>query len=282
MNQATLFTSKKSITLDVPGKFDELNTSQFLKIIRALYVKRSALSVSRVLLILFSLKWSDIRLRWMLFRTSFEEFENMLPLTLWLYEPEPLISKNLLPNFRHRFESYEGLQDGFANFKFGEFIFADTYFMTILSTEDEKLRDLALRKLIVTLWRRKRSRASRFFLKMAGKDPKALDGSYRRPLSSYTIAEEAERIKALKPEIKLACLIIYESWRRQIIKKFSGLFKKGESDNYTWAHVLREAADRDTTKYEKKMSDALSTVFFDLELKIQEAKEKADEAARVH
>jgi hypothetical protein len=162
------------------------------------------------------------------------------PRVRFLATTAPALTAQLLPELTLPFlrfieepQRFYGPREAFRNLRFDEFIFADTYYLRYLQTQQASWLD----QLVAVLYRPER-RPYR---------PRAVDyaGDRREDFNEHLVAARAARLAHLPLATKLAVLLYYQACRRLLEQRYPYVF----SDDTTqqagtggWQEVLHELA----------------------------------------
>jgi len=225
-----------TITKQVPSTWNELTRKQLLRVLAELY---SADRPGRRLRLLALLSGFPLP---QLASLSIVTLAQLLPLTDWLSSDQHRLTAQLLPTLhiagRHLSErptTWYGPSASFSNLLFGEFIFADTFFVLYTLRGQEQLLD----QFLTVLYRPVRRDAS----------PERADwtGDVRLPFNEHQLESRTPRVAKVPPIQKLAVLAWYRGCRAQLAQEFPDVFVAAEQDAGAgarqapdWGRVLRK------------------------------------------
>jgi len=161
------------------------------------------------------------------------------PRTRFLATTAPALTAQLLPCLtlpRLWFEQaqhFHGPREAFRNLRFDEFIFADTYYLRYLQTQQASWLD----QLVAVLYRPER----------AGYDPQAVTyaGDRREDFNEHLVPARATQLARLPLATKLAVLLYYQACRRLLEQRYAYVFSDDNSQKAStngWQEVLHELA----------------------------------------
>ena len=170
----------------------------------------------------------------------------LLPLTDWIFDDTQRLTAQLLPTVRLLVKSagrrrlpvyatFHGPAARLTNLSFGEFIFADTYFVLYALGQDAG----ALDKLVATLYRPRRTGA--------GSNPDRADwcGDYREAFNEHLVERRAQQLCHLPDVEKLAIYTWYRGCRAQLEQDYPDVFGEAQDDTPAggppdWGRTLRK------------------------------------------
>jgi len=215
--------------VEIPENWQELNREQILKITQVLHSKLSVREAQlRVLKILLKLTWNQRFL--FRFRTDFDQKNQMLMLTDWVFEEVELL-KNPFPTLK----KFRGPDDECRNLRFWEFCNADMMYMKFMQTKQIEYLD----KLIAILWRRED--------KEIDLNSPDYEGDIRERYSDYNLEHRIEKLSRIKQVKKQTILLFWHSCRKLIIENHPDVFdsknNSGKKNEFGWAGVLHAIAE---------------------------------------
>lgn len=128
--------------------------------------------------------------------------------TSFLFNKESKLFKIIINKIKIKFKTFYGPKDKFHNVSFGEFIYADTYYINFYNTKDNSYID----KLIACLYRKK------------GND-KFIAGDIRNPFNSNLIEKNSRYFKNLPNIYKQIILFNYSIIRTYITELYPIVFE---------------------------------------------------------
>jgi hypothetical protein len=161
------------------------------------------------------------------------------PLTRFLAATAPPLTAQLLPSLtlpRFWFEQpqhFHGPREAFRNLRFDEFIFADSYYLRYLQTQEVTWLD----QFVAVLYRPER-RPYR---------PQAVDyaGDRREDFNEHLVAARASQLARLPLATKQAVLLYYQGCRRLLEQRYAYVFSDdntAKAGHSGWQEVLHELA----------------------------------------
>ncbi|MGI4833271.1 MAG: hypothetical protein ACRYFK_07400 [Janthinobacterium lividum] len=219
-----------TFTRKVPGTWNELTGKRLLRLLPEVYAPARP---DRQLRLLARLSGYPLPL---LAGLELDVLAQLLPLTDWLASERHLLTKQPLPTLQLRRggPTFHGPRDSFRNLLFGEFIFADTFFVLYC------LRGRAehLDQLLATLYRPAR----------AGASPADADwnGDLRHAFNEHHLDTRAPLMARVPAAERLAVLTWYRGCRTQLAQEFPDVFEAAEQDTPKptsapdWSRVLRK------------------------------------------
>jgi hypothetical protein len=221
-------------TRQVPSTWHELSRQQLLRLLPLVYAPARPERRLRLLAILSGYSLAVL--------TSLPPvvLAQLLPLTDWLGSEAHRLTDQLLPTLAvpsrlpGRPTSWHGPAGQFRNLLFGEFIFADTFFVLYSLHGQADCLD----KFLTVLYRPARPEA----------DPEAPDwtGDVRWPFNEHQLEARAPRVAPVPAAQKLAVLTWYRGCRAQLAEEFPDVFVAAEPDAQVkpgppdWGSVLRK------------------------------------------
>jgi len=209
MNKVRIISQNKKIFRKIPARWDELTPRQLLFIAPRLLSNQPLVQIKDEILIKL-LRISNKHLR----RLNLSQVNGLHRALNFLWrEITPI--ENPVPVIRLRMQKYTGPRYKMKDISFGQFIYADTFFLRYMSKKDPGDLD----KLVATLYCRGEFKASRVDLT-----------AHRR--RRYSVAK------------KQAILLFFMAGRRHMIDCFPLLFpKKAEAEQekkgtFSWGDVL--------------------------------------------
>ena len=224
-----------TFTRQVPSTWHELSRKQLLRLLPEVYAPAAP---DRRLRLLAALSGYQLPL---LAGLSPLVLAQLLPLTDWLSSDEHRLTDQLLPTLAvpgrvpGRSLTWHGPAGQLANLLFGEFIFADTFFVLYCQHGWGGYLD----KFLAVLYRPGRP----------GADPEASDwtGDVRLPFNEHQLDARAGRVAQLSYAKKLAVLTWYKGCRAQLATEFYDVFTAAEAEASSrakeapdWSRVLRK------------------------------------------
>lgn len=134
-----------------------------------------------------------------------------------------LLTKNLLPAFRHRLRRYVGPEDALLNVSYNEWLFAETNYIRFLKSGNEHYLHL----LVAVLYRPRVSRLTVFTQNVNH----SFGGDFRTRFNPYYIEKRARRLSNMAGSISLVILWFYQGSRILLHRKFPHLFQQGEGSD---------------------------------------------------
>jgi hypothetical protein len=223
-----------TFTRQVPSTWDELSRRQLLRLLPEVYAPARP---DRRLRLLAALSGYPLPL---LAGLSPDILGQLLPLTAWLASDKHRLTEQLLPTLSVagqtvRAATWHGPLGQLRNLLFGEFMFADTFFVLYCLHGQAKFLD----QFLTVLYRPARPDA----------DPDAPDwtGDVRLPFNEHQLERRATRVARVPQAQKLAVLTWYRGCRAQLADEFPDVFAAAEDDAQSqakqapdWARVLRK------------------------------------------
>ena len=260
-----------TITKKAPSTWNELRRRQLLDVLAELYTKPDPARRLRLLSLLTGFPLP------LLTGLELDVLAQLLPLTDWLTSETHLLTEQLLPTLgipgRHLTERptvWRGPLSYLSNVLFGEFIFADTFFVLYsLHGKQEHLDQF-----LTVLYRPARQGAS----------PQDADwnGDVRQTFNEHQLEARTRRMQHVPAMEKLAVLTWYRGCRTQLAQEFSSVFLKADENTSTtpgqapdWSRVLRKLAG-------SAFGTVAQTAGQPLRLVLAEMNELAAEAERLH
>lgn len=227
-----------TITKEVASTWNEMRRRQLLLVLKEIY---SPAAPDRRLRLLSHLTGFRLPL---LAGLPIHVLAQLLPLVDFLESEDHLLTEQLLPTLRipgrHVAEqpsTWHGPRGHFRNLLFGEFIFADTFFVRYCLHGKQQFLD----QFLTVLYRPARRDAS----------PERADwtGDVRLPFNEHQLEIRTPRVKYLPPLEKLAVVTWYRGCRAQLAQEFPDVFVAAEEDAQAsakkapdWGRVLRKLA----------------------------------------
>ncbi len=165
-----------------------------------------------------------------------------------------------------------GPRESLRNVSFGEFIFADAYFLAYVTGQQPAFLDL----LVATLYRPQR-RPYRPHAATYG-------GDRRQDFNEYLVRRRAERLTHLPPEQKLAVLTWYRGCREQLETDFPLVFEPSQQADVSapgttsWGQVLRELSGQAFGTLKETAQQPIRLVLAKMQDDAHRAKELARQA----
>ncbi|QNF34367.1 hypothetical protein HUW51_17160 [Adhaeribacter swui] len=230
MHLVELKYENKHLKKQVPASWNELTSKQLLRVVTALLTIRNKSQLKFNLVeILLQVKTSFLIL------CSDEQLVNLIRLTRFVTSGG-LLTKQLLPVVSvGKWRKFYGPASNFRNLLFLEFIFADTYFIAWSKKQNEEL----LNKFIACLYR------ERTWFHFVKKNLASYTGDNRQAFNSHLVADRAQHISKLPPEVKQAIVLWYRGCRQELEKNFPLVFSGDNQDKAQksgWDDVLRHIA----------------------------------------
>lgn len=189
----TFFYKKKQYIL--PSHFEELSSSQFIRISDLLYKGGNQLiCYTKALWILTGFS----RLKFRLINPDL--VNRLLDHVKWIFDENKTV-KQLLPKYK----GFYGPVDNFDNLKMKELHFSEIYFRQIVTENDQP----ALDKFVAVLYRQAKFSYNKKL------DP---DGDLRVPFNANEIEYFSKKIERWPISIKHAIFLWYDSCRKELIK----------------------------------------------------------------
>jgi hypothetical protein len=225
-----------AITKKVPATWNELTRKQLLRVLAELYADPKP---GRGLRLLHLLSGFPLPL---LGTQPVVVLAQLLPLTHWVDSEKHRLTEQLLPTIRiagrHVSElatTWHGPRGQFCNLLFGEFLFADTFFVLFTLHGKADLLD----KFLTVLYRPARRGAS------AERDD--WTGDVRLPFNEHQLETRTPRVAQVALHEKLAVLTWYRGCRAQLGQEFPDVFVAADEDAKAstqqapdWGRVLRK------------------------------------------
>ncbi|TPG71977.1 hypothetical protein [Hymenobacter nivis] len=227
-----------TITKQVPSSWNELKRRQLLAVVAELYAPARPGRPLRLLSVVTGFPLP------LLGTQPVVVLAQLLPLAHFLEAEDQLLTEQLLPTLqlpgRHvteRAVTWHGPRGHLRNVLFGEFIFADTFF--VLYALHGKAEHLD--KFLAVLYRPRR----------VGASPASADwtGDVRLPFNEHQLENRTPRVGPLGILERQAVLTWYRGCRAQLAQEFPDVFvaadedaKKRATKAPDWARVLRKLA----------------------------------------
>ena len=224
-----------TFTRQVPSTWDELSRPQLLRLLPDVYAKPTP---DRRLRLLAALSGYPLPL---LAGLAPVVLGQLLPLTDWLASEQHRLTDQLLPTLAverraGRPTTWHGPLGQLRNLLFGEFMFADTFFVLYCQHGQAS----ALDQFLTVLYRPAR----------AGADPDAPDwaGDVRLPFNEHQLERRTPKVAKVPHVEKLAALTWWKGCRAQLADEFPDVFAAAEEDAGRkakqgppdWGRVLRK------------------------------------------
>jgi hypothetical protein len=225
-----------TITKKVPSTWNELKRKQLLQVLGELYADPKP---GRGLRLLHLLSGFPLPL---LGTQTVVTLAQLLPITYWVESDKHRLTEQLLPTIklpgRHATElatTWHGPCGQFSNLLFGEFLFADTFFVLFTLHGQADLLD----KFLTVLYRPARRGAS----------PEREDwtGDVRLPFNEHQLETRTKRVALVPLLEKMAVLTWYRGCRAQLGQEFPDVFVAADEDAKAstkqapdWGRVLRK------------------------------------------
>lgn len=166
------------------------------------------------------------------------------------------LTKNLIPDFKHRLKKYFGPDDRLFNVVFEEYLEADNHFLAF--SKSGEVNDLD--KLVATLYREKSRKHN--------PNKTNYKGDLRQVFNNNLVKPRAKRISKLDEKIKWAILLYYQGCRRFLALNFPHVFDspKGSSEKgYGPLSLIDALTGDDVTKNKAVRTSYLYDVMVRLE-----------------
>ncbi|MGI4760912.1 MAG: hypothetical protein ACRYF0_09415 [Janthinobacterium lividum] len=223
-----------TFTRKVPSTWHELSRKQLLRLLPEVYAKPSP---DRRLRLLGALSGYPLPL---LAGLAPVVLGQLLPLVDWLASEQHRLTDQLLPTLSvagraGQAATWHGPLGQMRNLLFGEFLFADTFFVLYCQHGQAHLLD----QFLAVLYRPAR----------AGADPEAADwaGDVRLPFNEHQLERRSPKVARVPHAQKLAVLTWYRGCRAQLTDEFPDVFAAAEEDAGSrakqapdWDRVLRK------------------------------------------
>jgi len=225
-----------TITRKVPATWDELKRKQLLGVLGELYSAERPGRRLRLLSLLSGFPQPQLA------SLHPEILGQLLHLAEWVESEQHRLTAQLLPTIRipgrhvaERPTTWHGPRESFRNLLFGEFMFADTFFVLYCLHGRPELLD----NFLTVLYRPAKRDAS----------PERPDwnGDVRLPFNEHQLETRTPRVAPLPPLEKLAVLTWYRGCRAQLATEFPDVFVAAEEDAGAsakqapdWGRVLRK------------------------------------------
>jgi hypothetical protein len=235
-----------TITKSVPATWNELKRRQLLEVLAELYAEPKPGRGLRLLKLLSGFPLP------LLATQPVVVLAQLLPLTHWLDSESHLLTEQLLPTLtipgRHRSErpaTWHGPRGQFQNLLFGEFMFADTFFVLYHLTGKKEW----LNQFLTVLYRPARRVTSAMGLVEQDASPEDLDwtGDVRLPFNEHQLEVRTPRMFRVAAIEKLAVVTWYRGCRTQLAQEFPDVFVAADEDAQAsskkapdWSRVLRK------------------------------------------
>jgi len=202
----------------------------------------------------------------LLFQLDTYQVNALLERTTFLLKEDKLLNRIILPSFKFKSKRYYGPSDRFNNLKFGEFIQADTYYLSYYETNDVRFIYL----LIACIYRPSK-------IKVDNNSPD-FDGDIRELFNQYHVKIRGDKFKKLPSTIRDTIFFNYSTIRKWLTEKYiyvfsepsesNGTFKQNKKDS-GWKSIIKNMASNvlDIDKYAEQ---SMHNVLDDLDTKILE------------
>jgi hypothetical protein len=189
----------------------------------------------------------------------------------FLREPQENASftTQLLPVLWCRLRRYFGPRDNFRNLRFHEFIFADTYFLRYVQTNDEAWLD----QLVAVLYRPQRAGYAPYSVKY--------EGDRREDFSEHLVAARAQRLARLPHYVKYAVLLWYRGCRHNLERRYDYVFTESTQKKAAgagWQDVLHELAGT-VHQLDATANQPLHAVLREMNRQLRQAEQRQEQAA---
>ncbi|MDO7877671.1 hypothetical protein Q5H93_23230 [Hymenobacter sp. ASUV-10] len=221
-----------TITRQVPSTWNELRRKQLLPLLAELYAPERPGRRLRLLALLTGFPLP------LLGTQPVVVLAQLLPLTNFLFSEEHLLTAQLLPTIQlagrlRRQRTWHGPREYLRNLLFGEFMFADTYFV-LYSLQQ---RPEHLDKFLTVLYR-----PAQEGLDVHHPDWK---GDVRQRFNEHQLDARTPRVAQVPAIEKLAILTWYRGCRAQLALEFPDVFRSAEETTDDakapdWSRVLRK------------------------------------------
>lgn len=201
----------------------------------------------------------------LLFQLDTYQLNALLERTSFLVYGDKLLNNILIESFKFKQMKYHGPADKLTNLKFGEFIQADTYFMSYSDTEDESFIYL----LIACLYR-----PAKAVIALNSPD---YDGDVREKFNQYLIKKRAKQFKRMPVKLRNTILFNYRTMRKWLTERYQYVFgdftnesdstAKGKNDG--WKGIIKNMSST-VLEIEKYADQSMHNVLDDLDDKILE------------
>lgn len=194
MNNVRIITPHKKIDRQIPARWGELSPEQIIFIAPRLLIPRMNIRQAKdeILAHLLNIKRRHLR------RLNISQMNGLHQSIDFLYQEIDLIC-NPLPELRHRRVRYQGPGDKLKDMKFGQFMYADTFYLKYMKSRN--IVDLNM--LMATLY-------------------------YKDRFDPTEIELLASRFAGVSQDKKLAVLLYFTGSRLHINRKFPVLFPQAE------------------------------------------------------
>jgi len=225
-----------TITRKVPSTWDELTRKQLLRVLRELYSAQQPGRQLRLLSLLSGFPSPQLA------SLHPEILGQLLHLGEWVESEQHRLTAQLLPTIRipgrhvaERRTTWHGPRESFRNLLFGEFMFADTFFVLYCLQGKVEFLD----NFLTVLYRPARRDAS--------PDRPDWNGDVRLAFNEHQLETRTPRVAPLPALEKLAVLTWYRGCRAQLADEFPDVFVAADEDAGAsskqapdWGRVLRK------------------------------------------
>jgi hypothetical protein len=265
MRQLELQHGSKKIKINLPENWNELSRKQLLRGMAILFTATDPARLHLQLLRILGLPKS-----WLLALDAWQVVE-LKTLTSFFLENNTLTSQ-LLPAIRlpflKGFRRFVGPKERFRNLLFLEFIFADTYYLHWLQTQNDEL----LLKLVATLYR-----PQTWFHFFKKRQP-TYSGDARQEFNEHLVADRAAKMKHLPLPVKMAIATWYRGCRNQMEQDYPNVFSSENQEEAKgkggWEPVFRNMAGGKFGDINQTRNANLHTVLAEMDEKIQQARDQ--------
>ena len=192
-------------------------------------------------------------------------------LTDFVFSDEHRLTRQLLPELRlavrhdHKRRRWAGPGDALGGVKFGEFMFADTYFCQYALRQSPE----ALSHFIAALYRPMRPGV--------GPGQPDWNGDYRQPFNEHNLAHDAAMLRHLPEADQLSILLWYRGCRAQLVADFPDVFDVSDSPatgqpKGDWGRVLRQLSGGAFGPLEQTAGQHLRTILAEMNDRAREAR----------
>lgn len=156
-----------------------------------------------------------------------------------VYRLHSKLTKQLLPEIKHRNEVYTGAADGLNNLLFAEYIHLETAYVAFNKTRKQQF----LNRMVAILYRPYRQ-------------DDVISGDNRMEFNDALLDRDAQMMDSLEKKYKNAVFLWYEGCRNFLGKTFPEVFYSGESggvkrDTFeSFLYLVNALTDNDVTKTE--------------------------------
>jgi len=180
-----------------------------------------------------------------------------------VYQDSEFINKVIIDKFHFQYVTYLGPSDKLGNIIFGEFCFADTYFLDYINNDDND----ALNKFIAVLYRP---------MKHVDVNDEDFNGDWRVKFNTYHTNKRAETLADLYPQLKQAIVFNYRKIRAWLEVSYKYVFPKAEekpkkeTKPMSWLPILENMASNDIINLDKYSQLPLHNALRHLDNRIME------------